>query len=115
MYLVATAANNYVSNPVTAGTWIQLNLLGPTGVALNPNQLIKDVNSLGVMDTSGQTIAIGIGASTASVVQIGQFEPNCDSAIPIMLNAGMSIYITSVGANATQGQLMLTFMKGKRG
>lgn len=119
MYQIASAAINYVATPLTNGTWTQLTLNGPTGVALNPNALQKDVNKVKVTDTSGNRTAIGIGATgqVSVVTQIASFNPNVDDTIELNLNAGMSLFVMPAESTivSNEGRFDITLLKGKRG
>lgn len=119
MYQIASASVNYVTTPLTNGTWTQLTLTDQSGVALNPNALPKDVNKLKVADSSGTKTAIGIGKTgqVSVVTQIASLLPNQTDDLDLMLNAGMSLFIMPFESAvvASEGRLDITFLKGKRG
>jgi hypothetical protein len=119
MYHIASAEVNYVSTHLTNGTWTQLTLLDPTGVALSPNALPKNINKLKITDSSGLPIQIGVGAtaSPGAVTGVAIINPNADGDIDLLLSKGLSIYIqpSESTAVANEGKLNISFLKGRLG
>lgn len=66
------------------------------------------INEIEIFDSSGQTMAIAIGAAAAEVVQAYIF-PGGNGRMPLLIPAGSRISIIAISASATLGEIDINF------
>jgi hypothetical protein len=92
--------NAYGTTNVTTSAWTQLTAALPSGVS-----------AIQVFDTSGQSVAIGVGAPGAEVHKL-TIGPNSNGMItPMRLEAGQRISVKALSATASTGELNINLFQ----
>ncbi len=94
---ITTVRNLYTSQLVTTGSWVPL-------VA----SLSSHITEIEVFDSSGQTMELGLGASTAEV-RLLLLPPGGNGKVPVAISSGARVSIRAVSGNATVGEVDLNF------
>lgn len=89
--------NDYTSVSVTTTVFVQL--VASTTAA---------TTEIEIFDSSGQTLALAIGAAASEVVQINIF-PGGNGRIPLLIPAGSRISIKAISATASSGEININF------
>lgn len=89
----------YPSTNVTTGAWVQL-------IASLPGT----VNQIGIFDSSGQTMALGIGGSGSEVQKMIIF-PGGNGTQSILIPSGSRISIISLSGTANAGEVDINFFQ----
>lgn len=72
--------------------------------------LPDDVNELFIFDSSGQTLVLATGAAGFEVDQI-YITPGGNGSIELAIASGARVSIKAVSANATAGEINVSFLK----
>lgn len=96
---VGLVRNVYSTTPVTTAAYVEL-------VASNADV----VNELFIFDSSGQTIVLATGAAASEVDKL-YIVPGGNGLVPLAIPAGTRVSIKAVSANATVGEISISFLK----
>ena len=96
---VAQVQHNYAAINVTAAIWQQL--IGST---------TKNVNSIDVFDSSGQTLALGVGAPGTEVTQFIIY-PGGNGRVTLAIPANSRISVISLSGTVSTGELDASFFQ----
>jgi len=99
MASIGVLRNDYSVTPVTTAAYVEL-------VASTSDV----INSIMVFDSSGETLVIAVGAAASEVDQF-IVPPGGSGQIDLYISSGSRISATALSANATTGELDLTFLK----
>jgi hypothetical protein len=94
----APVRNNYASVNVTTAAYVEL-----------VSSLSAAAKALHIFDSSGRTLVLAVGAAASEVDQIF-IVPGGNDFIPLAIAAGSRISIKAVSANATSGELNISFL-----
>jgi hypothetical protein len=93
----APARNDYTVTPVTTGAWVQL-------VA----SMSHTAQEIEIFDSSGQTLALGFGASGSEVAQIN-ILPGGNGRVKLVVPSATRVSIKAISANASVGEIDINF------
>lgn len=103
---------DYTSVPVSTTTWVELPLLDYTNTLISTG-LPAMITCVDVVDSSGEAMELGVGATSASVVSQLAYGPNQEGPLPQMFSKGIKVFVKALDADATVGRLNVSFKKGK--
>jgi hypothetical protein len=95
--------NDYTVTPVTTAAWVELDASMMTGIKTSRG---NNIYRVGIFDSSGQTLELGIGAA-GSEVPIMHIEPGGNGIVPIFIPTGARLAIRAVTADAVAGELII--------
>lgn len=93
---VQTLRNAYASVNVNTSAWVELDA-----------SIDKDVTTMEIFDSSGETLKLSIGPASGSEVDTIHIMPGGNGLISLMMNQGQRLAIRAVSANATVGELII--------
>jgi len=96
--LVTSVRNDYSSDGVTTGAWVEL-----------VSSLGAEVNLLDIFDSSGQTMELGVGAA-ASEARVAIIYPGGNGQLPLQIASGSRVSIRAVSNDADAGELNINFL-----
>lgn len=102
---IYTIRHNYVTTPMTAGTWYQIDAGLPQTVG-SP----VDVRAVEIFDSSGQTLQLGYGPSGGEQVAM-QIFPGGNDMTPVNLNRGMRLALKPISGDATVGECTINMFR----
>lgn len=94
----APARNDYTSSPVTTGAYVQL-------VA----STTSTTNKIQIFDSSGQTMALAVGAAASEVIQCYIF-PGGQGDVELAIPSGSRVSIIAISATAAVGEIDINFL-----
>jgi hypothetical protein len=118
MVMTCSAELDITTNPLVAGDWVQLNLVDPFDAATPGNVLPYQINKCLFYSSCDQPLEFGVnqGAGpTPPIAIVAQISPDTDKDLYLNLAANQSVWVRSVANNTSIGQLVINFMRGKRG
>lgn len=96
---VGIVRNVYSTTPVTTAAYVEL-------VASTSDV----VNAIFIFDSSGETLVLATGAAASEVDNL-YIVPGGNGLVPLAVPAGTRVSIKAVSANATAGEISMTFFK----
>jgi len=89
--------NDYSSTGVLTSAYVEI-------VASTTNK----ITSMGIFDSSGQTVKLALGAAASEVDQF-LIRPGGEEEVRVNVPAGSRISLRAVSANATTGEISINF------
>lgn len=96
---VSQVRNVYSSTNVTTAAYVEL-------VASTADT----INNMYIFDSSGQTLVLAVGAASSEVDQF-YITPGGNGSIDLAIPAGSRVSVKAISANATAGELSISFLK----